>query len=196
MVCQCDENIIHRLTVNNTEGIHLLFDRYYSSLVLYADRFLHDRHTSEDVVQEFFVRLWEDGYLRKVPASGLSSYLFISVKNACLTFQTRKDVLRHSRELSGVEVPVEVFMSVEDERINRVMQEIEHLPLRSRQVLECVMLRGLKYKEAAAEMAISVNTVKFLLKEAIKRLRQSMDTGISQILFLFLQRIFRNNRLK
>lgn len=166
----------------------MLFGRYYRSLVIYADHFLHDRYMAEDLVQEFFVRLWEDSYLSKVPESGLASYLFTSVRNACLTFQTKKDVLKHFEELSGVEVPAEVFMPVEDERMERIMQEIERLPERSRQVLECIMFRGLKYKETAIEMNISVNTVKFLLKEAIKRLRMSQDINLKQIIFLFFKK--------
>lgn len=188
MVSVVNEDIIRLLKQDKTESIHLLFEHYYRPLVLYADHFLHDRYTAEDVVQEFFVRLWEDSYLYKVPVSGLSAYLFTSVKNSCLSLQNKKDVLRHSGELTGVEIPAEVFMSVEDERITLVMQAIERLPERSRQVLECVMLRGLKYKEAAIEMNISVNTVKFLLKDATKRLRMGLGSSMQQILFILFSK--------
>ena len=187
MVSSANEEIVQIIRSDKTKGIRLLFDHYYQSLVLYADRYLRDNQKAEDIVQEFFVKLWEDNYLEKVPVVGLTSYLFIAVRNSCLVSQNKKDILRYSEELSHVEVPVEVFMSIDEERINRVMQEVERLPLRNKQVVECVMIRGLKYKEAAQEMDISVNTVKFLLKEATRRLRMNLSDSDQQILFIFLE---------
>ena len=187
MVSLVHEEIIRILEHDKTKGIQLLFDNYYHALVVYADHLVKDQHRAEDLVQEFFVRLWEDDYLQKVPASRLVSYLFTAIRNACFTAHHKKDVLRHSEELITVEIPVEAF-NADDERIGRIMQEIEQLPERSRQVIECVMLRGLKYKEAADEMNITVNTVKFLLKEAIRRLRTSLIVSDQQILFSFFRK--------
>lgn len=184
-----NEHIVQALKQDKTEGIHLLFERYYRVLVVYADHYLKDRYRSEDVVQEFFVRLWEDNYLNEVPVSALSSYLFTSVRNACLASRNKKDVLRHSEELLGLEVPIEAF-PLDDERIGPLMLEIEKLPERSKQVIECVMLRGLKYKEAAEEMHISVNTVKFLLKETTRRLRIVLSVSGQQILFVIFRKYF------
>lgn len=185
-----DADIKITLLKDKSKGIHLLFEHYYHPLVVYAGNFLENEHAAEDVVQEFFVRLWEDDHLKKVPDTGLAAYLYTAVRNSCFTLYSQKDILRHTEELTMVEVPVEVFFSVEDERINRVMQEIERLPERSRQVVECVMLRGLKYKEAAEEMNVSVNTVKFLLKEATKRLRNNLSDSFHQILFFIFRKIF------
>ena len=181
------EEIIRILKHDKTKGIQLLFDHYYHALVVYADHFLKDQHQAEDIVQEFFVRLWEDDYLQKVPAGGLVSYLFTAVRNACFTARHKKDVLRHSEELVAIEIPVEAFQA-DDERIGRIMQAIGQLPERNREVIECVMLRGLKYKEAADEMNISVNTVKFLLKEATRRLRTTLTASERQFLFLFCRK--------
>lgn len=36
-----------------------LYDRYYDELVLWADTILNDMGAAEDLVQDFFVRLWE-----------------------------------------------------------------------------------------------------------------------------------------
>lgn len=186
MVSLVHEEIIRILRQDKNKGIHMLFNHNYHALVVYAGHLLKDQHKAEDVVQEFFVRLWEDDYLQKVPASGLISYLFTSVRNACFTVRHQKDVLRHPEDLIAVEIPVEAFYA-DDERIGRVMHEIEKLPERSRQVIECIMMRGMKYKEAADEMNISVNTVKFLLKEATRRLRTALTASDRQLLFLFFR---------
>lgn len=36
-----------------------LYDRFYDELVLWADTILNDMGEAEDLVQDFFVRLWE-----------------------------------------------------------------------------------------------------------------------------------------
>lgn len=114
------------------------------------------------------------------------SYLFTAVRNSCVTLFTKRDILHDPVQLTGIDIPVEVLVSIDNERIARLVQEIGQLPERLWQVVECVMLRELKYKDAAAELNISVNTVKFLLKQAIRRLRMRLNVSDSYILFLFL----------
>lgn len=183
-----DEEIITTLKQNKSKGIRLLFNRYYHALVVYAEQIIRDNQHAEDLVQDFYVRLWEDNYLQQVSAGGLASYMYTAVRNSCITRQTRKDILRHSEELTEVEVPAEAFMAVDEERVNRIMQEIERLPERTRQVVEYVIFKELKYKEAAAQMNVSVNTVKFLLKEATRRLRNSLNPSEQKIFFVFFQK--------
>lgn len=57
-----DQDILASMRKDKTIGIQRLFDRYYRPLVLFADEFLKDRSAAEDLVQDFFVKLWEDDY--------------------------------------------------------------------------------------------------------------------------------------
>ena len=68
---------------------------------------------------------------------------------------------------------------------------MEELPGRTRQVVECVMLRNLKYREVAEELGISINTVKFLLKEGTKRLRDRLKILGVDVFFFFWGHISR-----
>ena len=87
-----------------------------------------------------------------------------------------------------MDIPVEMIVDIDEERMDAVRQEVERLPERTRQVVEGVMLRGLKYKEAAEELEISINTVKFLLKAGIKRLRERLVSMGPKILFYFFRK--------
>ncbi len=179
-----DEKILQMLRVNKMNGIHLLFVRYYLPLVLWGEQFLHDRAKAEDVVQDFFVRLWEDNYLWNISPRALSSYLFTAVRNACLTLQNKKDSLYQASKLSEVEIPVEAFCEPSDERLAKVLEEVKKLPERTRLVVEKVMLQGKKYKEVAFDLGISVNTVKFLLREGTRKLRERVNDSFKTILLL------------
>jgi RNA polymerase sigma-70 factor (ECF subfamily) len=180
-----DQDILRSLGENPRDGMRLLFDKYYIPLVAYAGRFLRDRARAEDIVQEFYIRLWHDDYLGRAPVHALSSYLYTGVRNSCYSHYTKKDLLRDPVALSGVEIPIEAFTEITDDRIERVRREIDRLPERTRRVVQGVMLRELSYKEVAAELSISVNTVKFLLKEGVRRLRDKFQNGAREIFFLF-----------
>ena len=103
----------------------------------------------------------------KVTASTLGSYLYSAVRNRAISF-LQKDVLRNSQELGVIDISVDVVEDIDEERMDIVMKEVELLPERTRQVVERVMLRGLKYKEAAEELHISVNTLKTHLTRDIE----------------------------
>jgi RNA polymerase sigma-70 factor (ECF subfamily) len=183
-----DQDILHSLKQDKSAGMRLLFDKYYTLLVTYAEQLLRDRHQAEDVVQEFYIRLWRDDYLGKATIRALPAYLYTGVRNSCITCHARKDSLRDPVALTAIEIPVESFLDITDERVERVMRAIERLPERTRQVVEGVMLEGHKYKEVAGDLSISVNTVKFLLKEGTRHLRESLSTGTRKILLLLFRK--------
>lgn len=185
---QSDKNILDLVHRDKVAGIRQLFGRYYRPLVLYADEYLKDQAAAEDIVQELFVKLWEEDHLLKITNASLGAYLYSAVRNRCYSYVRQKDVLRGTKELDNVDIPVEWVADVDEERMDRVMKEIEELPARTRQVVECVMLRNLKYREAAEELEISINTVKFLLKEGTKRLRDRLATLGADVFFFFLRR--------
>lgn len=179
-----DEKILQMLRVDKMKGIHLLFVRYYLPLVLWGDQFLHDRAKAEDVVQDFFVRVWEDDYLLNISPRALSSYLFTAVRNSCLTLQNKKDSLCKASNLAEIEIPVEAFGEPADERLAKVLEEVKKLPERTRLVVEKVMLQEKKYKEVAFDLGISVNTVKFLLREGTRKLRERVNDSFKTVLLL------------
>ena len=189
---QSDKNILDLVHRDKSAGIRQLFGRYYRPLVLYADEYLKDQAAAEDIVQELFVKLWEEDYLLKIANTSLGAYLYSAVRNRCYSYIRQKDVLRGTKELDHVDIPVEWVADVDEERIDRVMKEMEELPDRTRQVVECVMLRNLKYREVAEELGISINTVKFLLKEGTKRLRDRLKILGVDIFFFFWGHISRN----
>lgn len=189
---QSDKNILDLVHRDKSAGIRQLFGRYYRPLVLYADEYLKDQAAAEDIVQELFVKLWEEDYLLKIANTSLGAYLYSAVRNRCYSYIRQKDVLRGTKELDHVDIPVEWVADVDEERIDRVMKEMEELPDRTRQVVECVMLRNLKYREVAEELGISINTVKFLLKEGSKRLRDRLKILGVDVFFFFWGYISRN----
>lgn len=61
-----------------------LYDRFYNELVLWADTILNDMGEAEDLVQDFFVRLWEKKLNENLVGERVRSYLYVSVRNMAI----------------------------------------------------------------------------------------------------------------
>ena len=54
---EIDQRICELLRVRKIEGMELLFKEYYKPLVVWGATFVSDVQRSEDIVQDFFVKL-------------------------------------------------------------------------------------------------------------------------------------------
>ena len=155
--------------------MELLFDVYYKSLVVWADTFLRDMNMAEDVVQDFFLSVWNGKTYQKFEPATLASFLYVSVRNRCLNRLDKQDIFHHAVELDHVDLAFEEYNERHDEIVAKVLEEIALLPDRSREVMNGVFVEGLKYREVAERYGISLSTVKTLLSNSVKKLRERLD---------------------
>lgn len=189
MVSAKDFEICSLLKRHKMEGMELLFNSYYKPLVVWADTFLHDVPKAEDLVQDFFLRLWETRRFEHLLPETLRAYLFTSVRNAVLNKMEKADPLANACDVALHDAPWEEYDSFEDDVFRRVEEELGKLPARSQEVIRGVYLRGRKYKELAEELGISVATVNSLLVSALKKLRQTLgDDPVKLISLFFLKK--------
>lgn len=180
-----DSTICSLLNQGEEKGMEYLFTRYYKPLVLWATSFLNNIPQSEDLVQDFFIRLWEKRTQTSLQATTFKSFLYTSVRNLAFDRMEKKDPLRHATDLKSSDKAWEEYDTLEEEVLARVKNEIDKLPERSRQIMQCIYLQGLHYKETAAKLGISIATVNTLLVNALKKIRQAYP-DITQNIILFL----------
>ena len=121
----------------------------------------------------------------KLQPDTLKSYLFTSVRNLALNQLDRIDPLRRACDVARYESPWEEYDTFEDEVFRRVETEIGKLPPRTQEIIRSVYLKGMKYKEVADELGISVSTVNSLLVKALKKLRQTTEKEGDIAVYLF-----------
>lgn len=83
----------------SNNDINYLFNKYAKQLHLYALTFLHTREDSEDVVQDIFMHFWEKHNNYFTEEKAVKSYLFNSVRNACLDRLEKKNVVQHNIDI-------------------------------------------------------------------------------------------------
>lgn len=153
------------------DAFGILFKKHYKSLFISALLLVKDEKVAEDVVQDVFLKIWNKrGELELV--ANFSSYLYISVKNACLD-QLRK--IKYNDDVSEVEISdtsLDPFHSVRIKELSKHLQEAtDSLPAQCKIIFEMVYVDGKKYQEVADELGVSINTVKTQVKRALEKMR-------------------------
>lgn len=184
-----DKYICELLSADNKQGMNLLFKKYFESLVIWADTFLNDMDQSQDLVQELFVGIWRKRTYRNWNPDKLPSYLHVAVKNSCYNKLRKVDVLKNTTEIEKFDKVYEEFESNKEEIVAKILEEVEKLPERGREVVKCIYLKGMKYQEAADELNVSIQTVKTHLVRSLKTLRASSEKlGDFFLLYFFSEK--------
>lgn len=186
MMVAKDREICDLLNSHDERGMKLLFEVYYKSLVSWANTFLNNLEVAEDVVQEFFIALWNQEVHRELRPDSLSSFLRVLVRNRCYNRLTKRDVFTRFVSVERVDCMFEEYDDTKDRIVAKVMDEIALLPPRSQEILKGVFIKGMKYREVAECYGISISTVKTLLGTAVRRLRERMGRdGFFDFLFFY-----------
>jgi RNA polymerase sigma-70 factor (ECF subfamily) len=173
---------------NDEKAFETLFHSYYGQLCLFASRILQDDDSAEEIVQDFFVKLWDKRHDFSIETS-VKSYLFRSVKNLCLNLiehNAMKLRYAHSVLANKKYDPTLHDGFNEPDLAQKIENCIESLPEKRRVIFKMSREEGLKYREIADKLNISVKTVETHMGLAIKSLRiclKDFRTGL--ILFLY-----------
>lgn len=189
--------LLNDLSAGRKEAFEYLFTTYYPRLRNYASHFIADVDDVEDIIQDCFVSLWN----RRTMLTGisLSSMLFTMVRNGCLNFLKHKAIAQgynaeELKHISGSEALYNLdFLGSADEELlyNELRRQIDevlsNLPERSRQVFVMSRFEGLKNKEIAERLDISVKVVEKHITKSLAMLRkQILRHGNAELCLILL----------
>jgi RNA polymerase sigma-70 factor, ECF subfamily len=169
-----ESDLIVRLKEGDQTAFELLFHFYYAGLVMYSNQFTSDRIEAEEIVQKFFVRLWQKRQ-QIIVSDSLKGYLFSSVKNGSLNFLKHKKIeekyIRQLTKLSDSHLVYDPDLYIASELQEKIKKTIELLPEKCREIFILSRMRGKKNEEIALELNISKRTVETQISKALKVLR-------------------------
>lgn len=192
-----DKNVMIYLREGNEYAFRFIFDKYYDFLCMVADSYLRDEYISETIVGDIIYNLWEIKDNIDIKYS-LRSYLVRSVKNRCINYLQQEYIQREIsinqyedkaaiEELFFIENKHPLESLLEQELENKINSIINELSPECRAVFKMSRFDGMKYEEIASELNISVNTVKYHMKNALGKLRLELkDYILSILVFLTL----------
>jgi RNA polymerase sigma-70 factor (ECF subfamily) len=159
-----------------------LFLILHRPLCQFAAGILKSNYDAEEVVSDVFIHIWEKRHtLTSIESPRM--YFYMSVKNRSLNLlakQKRQQALDAgywSVNLSQLFANPEELMMTE-ELMQKLRKAIQELPARCQLIFKLVKEDGLKYREVAELLQISVKTVEAQMAIALRRLSQCMQLSI------------------
>ena len=181
-----EQNLFEKLKAGNKLAFEKLFKYYYGPLCVYASQIIRDDVSAEEIVQDFFVKFWERKNHIKIESS-LKSYFFRSIKNLCLNRIKHEQIklLHANKIISESEQNGFGDHFIEVDLKKDIEESIAALPEKRREIFRLSREEGLKYREIAEKMSISVKTVEAQMGLAIKTLRDKLKK-YNSFLFIFM----------
>lgn len=171
-----------------------IYVKYYKTLVRYGSGFINDGFSVESIVQEAFLRLWQNRERMESP-DHIFYFAKLVVKRECLTrnYQPKYRFHQHATRFSRYEdngehlcgqhpesEQAEKELLHEQERLFGEVKKV--MPLLSpyrRKVLQLCLDHNFRYKEIAEKLCSNVPAVSAEVRQAIKEVSEIMTKGKS-----------------
>lgn len=165
------------------DTFEFLFKTYYKELYVHALSFVRDEEEAKDIVTDVYEYVWRNFNKLDVSVS-LRPLLYKLTRSRSLDFlrreKSKEKFLAYQATLSAEEEEYED----QEELIGKVMKVIESMPGQTATVFRKCFIDKKKYQQAADELNISINTVRWHINKAMSLLRGSLS-GEDMILFYF-----------
>lgn len=178
MIDFSDENILlAEIKRDNQEAFGFLFKNYSRRLQGYAYRFIQDQEIVKDIIQECFMKFWEKRDL--ISSVSITSLLFAMVRNSCLDYLKHLTIVEDYKveylaSLDGEErlYYADFALDAEYGLLYEELQEqikivIDSMPKRCREVFIMSRFNGLKNREIAEKLDISIAGVEKQITKAL-----------------------------
>lgn len=178
MEIKSTEQLVLLLNNDITEAFDMLFFRYHAPVYNFALRLLKSATDAEEIVQEVFMAVWQNRGQIKADQK-FTSYLFGITRNQ-VHLQIRRRVI-HYHYLNMLETDpdqVKAFIHEQsgfDEIREFFDRQIDQLPPRRREIFMLSRVEQLSYKEIAARLNISENTVDSQIRHALNFLKNKYE---------------------
>jgi RNA polymerase sigma-70 factor (ECF subfamily) len=150
-------------------------------LLWFAIGCLKNKEIAEEIVSDVYVKIWNNrSHLEEI--INLKSYLFICVRNGCLSHlrkvKNEKIIYTDSvNEYSFLPVEGPEDSLIEKEIIEQIYAAIETLPCKCKLAFTLAKINGLKYREIAEVLDITEKTVNNHLILAVKKITELLNVN-------------------
>lgn len=188
--------IVEQLKHGNEDAYKYIYDHHYVLLCHVANQYLKDTFLSETIVGDVIFHLWEIRETLNINSS-IRGYLMRAVRNRCMDYikseYEKREVsfsvlmpeeISEERYLQSDTYPLGILLERELE--NEIRVAIEKLPTECRCVFEKSRFEEKKYEEISEELGISINTVKYHIKNALSFLQSELSKYLIIVILPFL----------
>jgi RNA polymerase sigma-70 factor (ECF subfamily) len=169
-----EQKLLIKISCGEQQAFRLLFDRYSKKLVQFSFSIVRAKDAAIEITDEVFARFWKNRQ-QAAQIQSISVYLYTAIKNASLNYLAQKARLHITEAFDSISIHLASEQNPEQKMITaeifkKIQDAVDALPPRCRMIFKLVREDGLKYKEVAEILNISVNTVDAQMVIAIRRI--------------------------
>ena len=191
------EELFDLVRNGDQKAFERLFSIYFSRLHAFATKVVRDDGIAEDIVQEVFVKVWEKK--NQIVSLHVEAFLFRLVRNRCIDYIKFLKVVNNRMERLEISTKIEElyridfignepYVLIEEELKAQIEKTIQSLPERCREVFILSRLDGLKNREVAEKLNISIKNVERHLSRALDTFRRDFSNELPIALILLVLR--------
>ncbi len=168
-----------KIKEGDIKAFEQVFRLYYAPLCQYSAGITGEKETAEEIVQELFYLLWKERETIQIIQS-VKAYLYKAVRNQSLHYCEHLRVREHYQHIMVERKDNHRNATPEDilelRELECIISEIlNKLPERRRNIFGMHRFEGLKYKEIADKLSLSVKTVEAEMTKTYRLLRKEIE---------------------
>ena len=175
-----NQKLLDELNAGSKAALETLFRTYYPRLLAFARSYVYDADAAQDIVQEMFIYLWSRR--GTISQCNIAALLMTGVRNRCINYINHQSTLRKHLErqevnatqrLTNIDMCSDTASVVETRDIlNQLDSFLNTIPPRQKEAFTLVRMDGMKLREAADKMEVSVAMGDKLAKKALDDVTQ------------------------
>jgi RNA polymerase sigma-70 factor (ECF subfamily) len=174
------KDLLNDIVLNsNRASFKRLYLFYYSKLFWFAKSIVKFDEAAEEIVDDVFLNLWIQR-AKLIDINCFANYCYTSVKNKAITYISKKQLDKVNLDDINIEI-IDTATTGEDKLICEdttkiINNALSKLSSQCQMVFKLIKEDGLKYREVAELLDISVKTVEYHMGNALKQ----VAAGIAQ----------------
>lgn len=189
IVSHKEQLLIRELKSHSRKAFDEIYQMYAKRLFAYCKQYTKNTEDAEEIVQDVFIRLWNNRVNIKQEDS-LRSLLFIISKHYLINAyraNLNSPVYEDYIESLSEQIIDNTSEKIEYEEFVRNLKfALKKLPATQRKVIELSRFQDLSNKEIAQELSLSEQTVKNQLSLGLKTLRNELKKFSTLVSLLFI----------
>ncbi|HEY8957420.1 RNA polymerase sigma-70 factor [Chitinophaga sp.] len=183
-----DASLLELMKDDDQEAFTTIYNKYWYPLMQHVMKAVRIYSEAEDIVQEIFVSIWKNRARLEIRGA-LSTYLFnsgryMAIRNIERNVTRSNYLQRLSDQIDNGGVPSPETLLHMRELEERIEQAIESLPGKMKEIFNLSRKQQLSYREIAAQLGVSEETVKKQISNALNRLRIQVGYAPAGLVFL------------
>lgn len=151
-----------------------LFDTHYKKLYNYSFKVLKESTLSEELVQETFIKLWENFEHIKESERSIESFLITTLKNKIIDDYRKKQTREKHTNLYALNTSIETQIDKQWELVQRIEDIYTTLEQKTIDIFKLSRDKGLTYREISLQKDISIKTVELHISKALTAFKSGL----------------------